>query len=74
MKRRSFFKSLATFVATIALAPEIAFKVSPLKERPFVPVPVEWKAVPFWYQTSRVAACYNDDYRKWMELVMKAQG
>lgn len=25
MKRRSFFKSLATLVATVALAPEIAF-------------------------------------------------
>lgn len=62
MKRRSFFKSLATLVATVALAPELAFN-RPLKPE----LPNEWAAVPFWHQETRLSYCYTDLYKRYLQ-------
>lgn len=68
MRRRGFFKSLVKAAAIVALAPQIAFRVKPIKVAVEVVQKVE--AVPsFWYQTTRETICTDEAYRKaWIRL------
>lgn len=67
--RRTFFSKLASLVAVVALAPEIAFGAKlelPKADEPKVEA-VEF----FWMQTDRISACYSDDY---LEALSKLDG
>lgn len=59
--RRSFFKRLATAVAIVALAPEIAFKP---KREP------EIALTPYWTQSERWTACYSDAYQEFLVMTV----
>jgi len=57
--RRSFFSRIAGAVATIALAPEIAFRAK-------LDVP---KLKAFWVETECYARCYDEGYLEAMRLL-----
>lgn len=60
--RRSFFSKVASLVAVIVLAPEIAFgtKLKMPKAEP--------ELVSFWMQTDRISACYSDEFLEALRL------
>lgn len=67
--RRSFFKRLAILVATVAIAPEIAFRTK--LALPAAAVPAETPAlIPFWLQTSERSLYYSPAYKAWLETML----
>lgn len=59
MNRRSFFQSLARAAATVALAPQLAFRVKPLPIKAPEPQQI---MVSYWMETSRHSMCYDNAY------------
>lgn len=61
--RRSFFKRLASIVAVVAIAPEIAFA----RKLETAPGAISPDTIPFWFQTTRVSRYVDSEYRKVFE-------
>ena len=67
ISKRGFFRTIGAIIATVALAPEIAFG-GPLKRQLSNPP----EQAPFWYEESRYCSCYTDAYRKAMSKIMES--
>ncbi len=76
LNRRTLLKRLGAIVATVALAPEIAFGVKLPKSPPGTieiftdPATLE-QLTPFWTQTSRWASCYSQAYLDHRAKIMR---